>query len=77
MIKEHLDTASQFFGDLLISLGRAQVCLDKGIIEEPNLSVVNDAINDIDAIVTAHFGGHGDLLTGLRDKKQLLDDGIA
>lgn len=77
-IKTKAQDTQEFFTELLVSIGRAELMVDKGLLEEPNLTNVPDALNDIDAIISANFGKtEGSVLGQLADLKEILDDGVA
>jgi hypothetical protein len=59
-----------------ITIGRAEICLDKSVIQEPNLSIVNDKLNDIDALLDSLKGMiHGE--GGLGELMQAVEDALA
>ena len=67
-----------FLTELLVSIGRAEVCLDKNILDDPQRSACEDAINDLEAVFTTVFNdAEGSVIAALKAQKLILDEGIA
>lgn len=73
-----LQTTATFLTDLQVSIGRAKVLLDKGVLDTAQTDNVNTVLADIDALVEAELGKTaGSLLEQMQGLNQDLNDAIA